>query len=103
MQIDREASPGDLQETYKPNNPEAQRGEWYWGMVTGRSRERIRRNKEGFPEENERERHCGGCQGGGGKGRDWEFAFSRCKLLCTEWIITRSYCTAQGTRVSILC
>ena len=29
----------------------------------------------------------GGCQGGGGgRGMDWEFGISRCKLVYTEWI-----------------
>ena len=49
-----------------------------------------------------RERTCV-CQGGGGGGSlDWGFGVSRCKLLHREWIITRSYCRAQGTILNIL-
>ena len=34
---------------------------------------------------------------GRGRGKDWEFGISRCKLLNLGWIKTRSYCTAQGS------
>ena len=32
------------------------------------------------------EQTCGCQEGGGGRGRDWEFGVSRCKLLHLEWI-----------------
>ena len=41
-------------------------------------------------------------KGEGGGGMDWELGISRCKLLYTGWINTRSYCIAQGTIFNIL-
>ena len=48
-----------------------------------------------------REQTCG-WQGEGGRGMDWEFGVSRCKLLHLEWISNKSYYTAQGTRSNLL-
>ena len=44
------------------------------------------------------------CQGGGKwrRGLDWKLGISRCKLVCIEWIITRSYCLALGAIFNIL-
>jgi len=37
------------------------------------------------------------CQGEEWGRMDWEFGVSRCKLLHTDWLTTRSYCATQGT------
>ena len=37
-----------------------------------------------------------------GKELDWEVGVSRCILLYTNWINTKSNCTAQGTTFNIL-
>ena len=42
----------------------------------------------------------GGCQGGlGGRGEDWEFWVSRCKLLCIEWINNKALLYSTGNYV----
>jgi len=37
-----------------------------------------------------------------GRGRDWEFEISNCKLLYIEWINNKVLCVAQGTTFNIL-
>ena len=49
-----------------------------------------------------REQTCGCWDGGWGAGMDWEFGISRCKLLYTEWITTRSHYNAQGNLFNTL-
>ena len=48
------------------------------------------------------EQTCGGPGKGDGKGVNWEFGVSRCKLLYAEWATANSYCTAHGTTFNIL-
>ena len=68
----------------------------------GREGEGERERERGGGGDRERQREGeGGRECGGGAG-EWEFGVSRCKLLYIEWIITRSYCIAQGTVFNIL-
>ena len=45
-----------------------------------------------------REQTCG-CQGAGGRGRDWEFAVGRCKLLHLEWINNKVLLYSTGNYI----
>ena len=45
-----------------------------------------------------REQTCG-YQGGGGRGKDWEFGVSRCKLLHLEWINNKVLLSSTGNYI----
>ena len=46
-----------------------------------------------------REQTCGCQRGGGGRGMDWEFGISRCKLLYIEWINIKVLLYSTGSYI----
>ena len=64
------------------------------------------RNKEQARNRLRHKEQTYGCQGGGGgRGKDWEFGVSRCKLLCIEcigWINNKVLLYSTGNYIKYL-
>ena len=70
---------------------------YVWNLIYGTNEPFHIKENHGHGEQT-----CGGQEGGGGSGMNWEVAVNRCKLLPLEWISNRSCSRALGTIYSHL-